>query len=230
MKEDAMHIDRLPSMPEWVRLERPPLRHVDFTPTTSVMPGLVTRQADFQNPDAEYWSPQTFHLTASAPERYEQMLIDYTEALRVWFEAVPDDPDLAKRIAELEGSAETERAFEPAETGRGALESAKEWLGRRRKFILLQTEMTSSAHSTVYAAKWTTIPQGANDVWVGGKLVKMAVSYGTADLRGLGPNNNVNSGPVSAGGQTGWYRGNDRCVVHGVTKATYDLDPVIWHQ
>ena len=55
---------------------------------------------------------------------------------------------------------------------------------------------------------------GAADAWV-----RMFVSFGKADLRGVG--HDVD--PVFGGSATGWEEAKQHCVVHGVKQSTYKL-------
>src|SRR5215204_6648676 len=133
----------LPAVPEWMQEQNPPPgSEVHLSQARSVAPGWVTREGLI---DAK--SGQTFRVTASAEERYERTLECYGEALHLQFEVVPDPPDLAEAIAEVEAVARPDEASVEAAIDAPAEPDSS---GAR---IILETENLSSGNSVTWAAK-----------------------------------------------------------------------------
>jgi hypothetical protein len=206
-----MEEPRLPGMPDWFDLDKPP-------------PGSKVELALSPQPPLDGWielagehvsSGQTFLVRAMARSEHERVLREYERSLYLVLEVVPDIPELADRLApDLEPHA--------GEEGYASFEEEIERATREYPdgaLIILQTELASAASSVYLAAKWCSLRAGDNEAWKGPRLVKMQVRMGTAELRG------VKGGPVrvKAVGETGWEVGAGHCWVHAVTLCQYKL-------
>lgn len=92
-----------PLFPEWpddCGPDRFLLRPVAFGELEPAGPEEIRRTGTYVNPNAAWSAPQEFPLTAFAPTHARKELVDFSDSLRVWFEAVPATSTLQEAIRE----------------------------------------------------------------------------------------------------------------------------------
>jgi hypothetical protein len=206
----------MPEMPNWMDEPNPPPEWaVDLEPTDPPAPEWVSLAGEI-----EAVSGQRFLVRVSGKKQDERLLQCYADALYLQIEVVADPPELADRIAELEELAATVPATLQAEVEVPA--GADSGFPR----IVLETEPVSAGNSWTWAAKWSSLGAGCDEVWTGGgKWAKMKVQVGYADLRGVkGP-----SKAVYGGQETTWEVAAGRCRVHAFQWSSYKLNAG-WHK
>jgi hypothetical protein len=77
------------------------LRPVSFGDVEEFAPGLIQRAGTYSNPATAWAAPQEFPLKAVTSVDARKQLLEFTDRLRAWIEAVPATKELAAAIDEI---------------------------------------------------------------------------------------------------------------------------------